>query len=124
LFDDFFCVHVSSTGRIPARDRLAHLEAEEFIRGVKKMRKFIVIISSSTTEKPYVVGTFPSGNNVGSIVRHKSYSTADLKQDMKDCLGADDTGITNVLDLIVREGSWANEFTLSDECAKRLGWFD
>jgi hypothetical protein len=88
------------------------------------LRKFIVIISSSSTEKSYVVGTFPSGNNDGSIVRHKLYGVTDIKQDMKDCLEANDVGLTSVLDLIARNGSWANEFPLSDECATRLGWFD
>jgi hypothetical protein len=88
------------------------------------MRKFIVIIGSSSTEKPYVVDTFPSGNGVGSMVRHKPFSAVDLRQVMKDCLGGNDAGIDNVLALIEKDGSRANEYSLSDECATRLGWFD
>lgn len=88
------------------------------------MRKYLIIIApSSLTEEPYVLNITPDENK-GGQQRQKTYTTENLRQDMKDCLNATDDGSVNVLGIVNKTGQWSTQASLSDACAARLGWFE
>ena len=87
------------------------------------MRRFLIAISSSSTEHAYILDILPSGS-CGSLVRNKTHDIDDLKQDIKDCIESTDAGIEGVMNIVDETGSWTSEISLSDECAARLGWFE
>jgi hypothetical protein len=88
------------------------------------MAKYLVIITPFSAEQPYILAIFPSGDDRGSIVRHKQYDIENLRQDMKDCLNASEDGFVRVLKIISETGRWSTEVSLSDQYASRLGWFE
>jgi hypothetical protein len=106
---------------------VAHLEAEEFRRGVRALRKFVITIATISEPRgtePYFLSLFPVAGQ-GCIVRGRFYPyVTDLEKDLRDCIGATDKGLERIFSTITEQHSFTIEHDLSDECAKRLGWFE
>jgi hypothetical protein len=90
-------------------------------------KKFIVTIaalSNAPDSEPFYVSLFPSEGGA-TIVRGCAKTDAKLRQDWKDCCaGAVEKGLDDVLGRVAAEGFFTNEYSLTDDCAQRLGWFE
>jgi hypothetical protein len=85
------------------------------------MRNYVITLSPSSEEMPYILDIFPSGIE-DSKTRHKLYTPQGLEQDMIDCIHTNKAGFDDMMKRITATGSWTTEVSLSDECAARLGW--
>jgi hypothetical protein len=87
------------------------------------MKKYTVIIDSSSAEHAYVSTMFESGHN-GGLAWHKLYTTEDtLVSDLKGCLRTEnDEAVANILKFLAAQRMWAKDIDLTDECAAILGW--
>jgi hypothetical protein len=114
------------------RDRLAHLDAEEFRRGVRKVKNYTVWVSPPLKEHTmYMLSIHPSspanvGTRVGGVLRNEETLRGDLSKNFPSELNSDEK-----ISMIIngaKTGSYnlmnAGPIPLTDEAARNLGWIE